>query len=128
VRAHASDGGWALRIDLQPGEYPGVSLEHPLPDWSRYDVLRLDLVLDDGPPLVVVVKIEDRHHTGDYHDRFHQSTRLMPGENDVRVLLSEVARAPRDRPMDLTRIARVQLFTGRLDARRTLYLDNVRLQ
>lgn len=128
VRGHATHGSWALRMDLQPGLYPGAALSCPLPDWSRYEELVLDLELNIGPPLDLIVKITDAQHNGEYHDRFHRTVRLQGGKQQVCIALSEVAAAPRSREMDLRQISLLQLFTARLDSPRTLYLDNVRLR
>ncbi len=128
VRCHATEGSWALRVDLQPGKYPGITLRDPPPDWSSYVQLVFDVELDDGPPLDLVVKIEDIEHDGEYYDRFHQKVRLSPGRHQVQVALTDVAAAPRGREMDLRGIASLQLFTVQLDCPRTIHLDHVRLR
>lgn len=128
VRSHATHGSWALRVDMQPGGYPGVALEYPLPDWSDYDELVFDVDLDNGPPLELTVKIEAWQHRGDYYDRFDQVVRLMPGRRRVRIALSDVAAGSRERALDLRSIRRLQLFAFRLDSHRTLHLDNLRLR
>lgn len=128
VRGHATHGSWALRLDMQPGVYPGIGTRYPLPDWSRYEELVFDIELDEGPPLDIIVKIEDEQHNHEHYDRFHRRVRLLPGRRRVRVALSGVVAAPRGREMDLRCISFLQFFTVHLDSPRTLYLDNIRLR
>ncbi|MCE9555813.1 MAG: VanZ family protein [Planctomycetes bacterium] len=135
VAAHATDGLWALKVDLHPGQYPGVALSEPPPDWSRYKELVFDIdvepiVKGDDPaePLELYVKLQDLHHNGEHNDRFHRPLRLTPGRHEIRIPLSEVAAAPRGRRMDMTRMGMLQFFAIQPPERRTFYLDNVRLE
>lgn len=128
VDGHATHGAWALRLDFEPGRYPGVALRFPPPDWSGYEQLLFDVHLDDGPDLDLVVKICDASHNGEPRDRFQQRVGLAAGHNEVRVDLADVRRGPRDRELALERITLLQLFTVRLESPRTVHLDNVRLR
>ena len=135
VSEHATHGDRALRVELLAGTYPGVSLESPVADWSQYDELALDVTLPTGgpldlpaKPLDVIVKIEDEMHNYETDDRFNRRVRLHPGRQEVRIALSDVAAAPRQRELDLRQIKRLQIFAVRLKATRTFYLDNIRLE
>jgi len=128
VQLHATHGDWSLRVDLHADEYPGAALRWPVPDWSDHECLSLDLVLEEGPPLDVIVKIEDEAHSGEYEDRFHQVVHLMPGTSHVEVVLSNVAKAPATRMLDLRRISLLQLFVVRPGRKRTFMVDNIRLK
>jgi hypothetical protein len=128
VRSHATHGSWALRIDLDAGLFPGAALQWPWPDWSSYQDLLLDLALEDGPPLELVLKICDQQHNLEHDDRFHRTLRLVPGQQTFCVHLSDIASAPRGRKMNLHRIAFVQLFAVNLPSDRCVYVDNVRLR
>lgn len=128
VRSHASDGSWALRVDLEPGKYPGPNMIFPWRDWSQHKELVFDVTLDDGPPLPLVVKVVDREHDGRLDDRFHAAIRLTPGHRTVRIPLAEIAAAPRTRRLDLAQIVYLQLFTIDLEHPRTLHLDGIRLR
>lgn len=121
-------GNWALRVDLEPGKYPGVALLCPVPDWSHCDTLSFDVELDAGEPLDLTVKVQDRKHSGHPDDRFDRTFRLTPGRHHLRIPLADVAAAPQRRRMDLDRIDMLQFFTVDLDTPRTLHLDNIRLQ
>ncbi|MHC4405927.1 MAG: VanZ family protein [Planctomycetota bacterium] len=128
TRRRATHGRWALRMDLKPGRYPGVSLIHPVPDWSGFRTLVIDAHVTHGPPLDLAVTIKDREHNKEYYDRFNRTIRLPPGDHQIRIALREVANAPRGREMDLREVAILSLFTVSLDSPRTLYLDNIRLE
>jgi hypothetical protein len=135
VEAHATHGHWALKVDLTPGEYPGVALATVPPDWSKYKELVFDIDVEPivkgdnaAEPLELYVKLQDLHHNGEHSDRFHRALRLTPGRHEIRIPLSEVAAAPHGRRMDLTRMGMLQLFAIRPPERRTFYLDNVRLE
>jgi hypothetical protein len=127
VNEHATHGKRALRVDLLPGQFPGISLEPP-PDWSAYKLLQFNVYLSGSSPLGVVVKIFDRKHDGEFDDRFNYSVRLQPGSNSIRLSLQEVATAPRLRRLDLKQIEGFSLFTVDLRDERTFYLDDVRLE
>lgn len=128
TRGHATDGSWSLRVDLLPGVYPGIGTPWPPRDWSGHDVLEFDVELDDGPPLNMVVKVEEADREELSEERFEQVFRLLPGRRHIEIPLSAVATAPRGRELDLRQIGFVQLFTVDLDRPRTLFLDNVRLR
>jgi len=128
VSQHATHGDRALQVELLVGTYPGVSLNSPVPDWSPYDELAMDVTLPGGESLDLIVKIEDDIHNGETDDRFHRRVRFGPGRQEVRIALSDVAAAPLGRTMDLRRIRRLQIFAVRPQTTRTFYLDNVRLE
>lgn len=128
TRMHATDGLWSLRVDLQPAIYPGSTLEHPYGDWSGHEAIAFDVFLDGPSPLDLIVKIEDVRHNYERDDRFERRVRLLPGMQRVRIALSDVAAAPRDRTMDLSRVSRLQFFAVRLTSPRTIFLDNVHLR
>jgi hypothetical protein len=125
---YATHGNWAMRVDLKPGRYPGVTLAHPVHDWSGFDELVIDVHLAGELPLDLIVKIKDRENNNSYYDRFHKTIRLLPGENRIRIALGEVARAPSERTMDLRQISSLSLFVVSLDSPGTLFLDNLCLQ
>jgi VanZ family protein len=124
---HATDGASSLRLDLRPGEYPGVALAHPVPDWSGHAELIFDVHLDPGPPIALTVKVEDAAFRREHADRFQTILNVQPGAQQLRIPLSHIARGPRGRDLDLTRVARLAFFCHRLDAPRTLFLDRVTL-
>ena len=124
IREHATHGSWALCVDLETGKSPLVSLDHPVVDWSQFQKLVIDVRLSNGPPLNLIVRIEDIFVGDEYPDEFHQITRLSPGENRLDVALSDVAAGQ----IDLHRVWFLQLITDSPTSPRTLYFDNIRLE
>lgn len=128
VREHATEGTWALRIDLEPSQHPGAAMDSPPANWSGYEELLVDLFLADGPPVTLVVKVEDRWHNHDPSDRFERRFKLGPGPQTLRFSLADIAAAPADRELDLQNVSFVQFYVVQLTEPRTLYLDHIRLQ
>jgi hypothetical protein len=123
-------GRKAMRIDLAPGIYPGISLETFRHNWLGYSWVQFSLYNTTTHELLIYLKIYDRSHTErgyEYSDRFNRTLPLMPGWNDYNISLNEIAFAPQDRTMDLSKIASFSLFLSSLDKPMTLYLDYLRL-
>lgn len=131
VRLGPEGGGWVLRLELDQDPYAGAFLEHAPGNWKGYALLQLDFLNPDADPLDVTLRIHDqRHGTSPVqlaHDRFNRRFRLHPGWNRVRVSLAEVAAAPRDRSLDLGRVAALGFFATALLHPRMLYLAEIRL-
>ena len=53
---------------------------------------------------------------------------LPKGQHEIRVALTDVRAAPRDREMDLRRISALSLFLDRPKTKKTFFVDNFRLQ
>jgi hypothetical protein len=129
-RVPRADGvdGWAFEVRLRPALYPGVTLEHPFPNWSRWHALVVTIDSDDVEPLRLILKIVDAAHNNETDDRFHRAIDVRPGKQVVRIELADVAAAPRGRRLDLTRIDYLQIFAVRLPHSATFYISDIRLQ
>ena len=127
VRAHGTHGPESLRVDLGPGEYPGVSFVWPPPDWSDHAAIAFDIHVDEGAPLPLIVKVEDRAHDKTYYDRFHEELLLEPGKHQVRIDTAKIRDGIRGRKLDLQDITVMQLFLDGLASARVIHVDNVRL-
>lgn len=125
---HATHGTYALMLRLEPGVYPGATLDFPPRDWRGYQALVFDAYLEGASPMPLTVCINDLEHNEEYTDRYNKTFTLVPGPNRVTIDLGEVERAPVGRKMDMGRIALVCLFSYNLKEPRTVYLDNVRLE
>lgn len=120
----------ALQVQLNTDQYSGVTLSHFPADWSEYQLLYLAVYNPDQEPLRLNLRIHDRLHqkfNNAYSDRFNIQILLEQGWTQIDIPLSEVAMAPKERRMDLSRIAGLQLFTVKLERPRTLFIDDVRL-
>lgn len=124
------DGRRSLEISLTCDTYSGVGLKYFPRDWRGYSALEFS-VFNPGPtPLALTCRVNDRTHTTArqrYSDRFNRRFTIKPGWNDIAIALEEIRRAPLTRPMDLSRIDGLGLFSVRLPTPVTVYLDRVRL-
>ena len=128
--AHVWSGRAALRIELGTDLYSGAALNYFPGNWLGWGHLTCHLYNPDATPIRMTFKITDHHHdvTGyRLEDRFNRSRDILPGWNHIKIDLADVMSAPEDREMDLTRITAFQLFSIRLPAPRTLYLDHLTL-
>jgi len=104
-----SSGG--LRMVLDSGSWPGITLFEPSPDWRGYRVLALDLTNAGSSALPLWVRIDDRPYNGTFEDRFTTEFVLLPHERKtVRIRLEDIARSPRKRRMDMAHLAQLLLF------------------
>ena len=132
TRTHrnATHGKYALRVDMQPGPWPGVTMRAPPRDkrFLEYTSLALAVAVEDSEPLAITVKIADMDHRETYEDAFHLTATLAPGSHTLRIPLSDVAHGAKDRVLDLTRVLAIQIFVESLRGPRTFYLDHMRLE
>lgn len=121
--------GGALEVEFVGGPWPGVSLHEPVPDWSAYRTLLIDVENPDTDKLGLTVRVHDRGHWREYSDRFNRHFELAAGERrTLRIDLGEVARAPKGRVMDMRQIANVALFRDRREGSRRLRIYSLRLE
>jgi hypothetical protein len=121
------EGTRVARIQLEPGRYPGVSLAEPHADWTGYEALELSLFSPEPEPITLWLRIHDAEHENAYADRYNTRFEVVPGQQTLRIPLENVRKAPRERELDLSRVAGLALFLAGLEEPRTLYLDDVRL-
>lgn len=126
----AYTGSKALRVELMTGRYPGVFLQHFPSDWHQYQMLSMQVYNPNSAPLELHFRIHDQlHRTFDnlHRDRYNSRVELQPGWNEIIAPLSDVAGAPRDRILDLKRVAGIGLFAVSLEQPQIIYVDDVRL-
>lgn len=123
-------GDSSLRIKLTTQRYSGIGLKDFPRNWSAYSSVGLQVFNPDQEPLLLHFRIHDRLHSAHknaYRDRFNASFEIKPGWNQLQIPLAKVAHAPKDRLLDLTHVAGMGVFVGKLDHPRTIYLDDVKL-
>ncbi len=127
-------GKASLRLKLTTQRYSGIGLKDFPRDWSGYSAVSLQVFNPDQQILQLYFRIHDQYHSSHenihnnaYRDRFNTSFKLKPGWNHLQISLSKVAHAPRDRLLDLTHVAGMGVFVGKLKKPRTIYLDEVKL-
>jgi hypothetical protein len=128
TRLHSTDGVYSLQVHLNPGLYPGISLDYTTNDWRAYGILSFDIFLIGDSSLEIILRINDREHNNKYVDRFNRSLVLHPGANHIFIKLDEVKMAPQGRKMDMANITNICIFAYKLNKPRTVYFDNFRLE
>lgn len=121
-----------LRLTMKEGRYPGFNFRHPPSDWQAYSRLEFDIYSPAQEAFELGFRIHDKQHyqspNTPYHDRFNRRLTIAPGLNKVSIELTEVAKAPRERAMNMGAIDDVILYTVSPKQARTIYLDNMRLR
>lgn len=102
-----------IEIRLDRGPFPGVSWEWPVPDWRGFDALVLDLGNPGPEATALTLRIDDAVHDSRFADRFNRGIPLASeSRQHACIALADIEGAPRGRPLDLSRIARMMLFGG----------------
>jgi hypothetical protein len=126
-KIHATHGKFSMKVELSPGNYPGVSTKYFVKNWQGYDELSFDIFLEGDRPLTIMVRIKDKEdnikYEGEYCSRFF----LAPGPNHIMIKLTDILHAPKDRAMDMNSICLIHIFSDNLKEYRILYMDNLRL-
>lgn len=123
-------GTSSLQVGLTTQRYSGIGLKSFPQNWGDYSAVSLQVFNPDQEPLQLHFRIHDQFHRENgntYGDRFNASFKITPGWNHLRVSLADVAKAPKKRLLDLTRIAGMGVFVGKIPQSRTIYLDDVKL-
>jgi len=127
-RADGSGGGTpALHLSLSPGKYPGLTFKFFPRDWRGWREFVVVCTNPGAAPFPITIRIDDIAHNHDYSDRYNRTFGLTPGRNEIRIPLSDVQSAPRDRKLDLARVSSVILFAYELREPRTLLIHEFRL-
>jgi len=100
-----------LKIRFRGDDWPGIEDVEPVPDWTRFRRLRIDLSNPGVRPLLLGLRLHDIGHGQDYTDRFNASFTIDAKAHRVLdVALEDVARGPAHRELDLSRIGGLVLF------------------
>ncbi len=123
----AFSGRAALEVRLSTQRYSGIGLKDFPRNWSAYRRFSMQVYNPENDSFPLYFRIHDHDHNNSYSDRYNTGFQLSPGWNQLQVALDSVARAPKNRQLDLTRIAGMGVFVGKLKRPRIIYLDEVRL-
>lgn len=121
--------GDALEAEFVRGRWPGVVLHEPVPDWSSYKTLAIDLENPDTVPLGFTVRVHDRGHWQYYGDRYNRHFELAAGERrTLRIALADIEHAPKGRLMDMRHISDFRLFRDTVEGARRVRIYTLRLE
>ncbi len=101
-------------VQLNSGDYPGISIIEPEPDWSGYRNLHLKIVSMSEYAHYMILRVHDDKHNQDHLDRFNKKLLIKPGLNTFSISLNQIRYGAVDRELDLKNIAGLILFSGKL--------------
>jgi len=112
---------------FRPGEYPGITIEEPYPNWNGWDRLTFQVSSSMPRPVSLVVRIDDAHHNNEDWDRFNRSFTIKPGDNAISIPIADVRAAPKTRKFDLAHVRRIFLFVPAPKESFALEVSEIRL-
>lgn len=119
----------ALEVDFVRRRYPAISLHEPVPDWTGFKTLVVDLENPEPIALKLTVRVHDRGHGDIYADRFNRHFELGAGERlSLRIALSDIERAPKSRLMNMRQISDIRLFRDNPQGAGRLRIYSLRLE
>lgn len=122
-------GELAMRVGFAAGPWPGVDFPEPVPDWSGYKTLAIDITNPASTDLILGFRVHDVHHDQRYADRFNRTLHVPPLTRIVlRIPIVDIKSGPQTRPMDLQRIADYLLFRSNESKVREMYVAGVWLE
>jgi len=114
------ESGLVLQVDLRDATWPGVGIVEPVPDWSRFDVLAVDVFVPAASAsLDVTVSIRLRYADVDH---VYQTWKLSPGPH--RLVFHYRDRFDPER----VEVTRVVVYSSRPYANRRLYIGRIALE
>jgi VanZ family protein len=116
-----------LQVTFGTEKYSGFSLNYFPVDWMGYSYLTIEILHPGSDNVYLTCRIHDRLHDQAYDDRYNRRFTVRPGPNVININLDDVASAPRNRMMDMERIAGLGCFTVRLPAPAVLVIRTIAL-
>jgi len=124
---HSTSGQKSLKMELYPSPYPGITLNHFNPDWSKYTLLKFGIYNEEQLPLRLTIRIDDKKNPS-YSNRYNHTIILQCGMNNISIPLTNVGTSGTGRKINLTNVQKMILFLSSPKEKRVIYLDNVRLE
>ncbi|MET1253955.1 VanZ family protein [Aliikangiella maris] len=120
----------SMKVEFLPAKYPHVTLRHFISNWLNYQQLNLSIYNPQNQTVSMTLKVYDKLHQQNhyqYSDRFNRILQLPPGWTHFQQSLTEIANAPKKRPMEMQHVAVVSLFLDSPKTTTTLFIDNIYL-
>lgn len=138
-----------MSIDVVKQAYSGAFLEHPMQNWSEYDLFKITLWSPNKTKLTI--RVHDLNHekvpshqslsnkSSDaastileydafaYSDRFNKMISVHEGINEVYIHLDEIKNAPKTREMNLSEITTLGIFSSQPHQTSQLIIINAML-
>lgn len=118
-----------VKVPIDRGLYPGMQIIEPFPRWSGHRTLAVDVTNPGEAGLELVVRVQDRQHSGAYDDRFNRNV-IVAAKTRTTILvpLHDVEHGPKQRSLDLDAVANLNIFAVRAVAGGEFLVSGVWLQ
>lgn len=128
ARWASKDSELALRIRLDRGDWPGLSIGEPAPDWHGHRALALDLVNPQPRAMSINLRVDDEQSGNDESRRHDEDLKIAARSRQiVEVPLDRISITPSGRKLDLSSIRQVIIFHGGARPGEEFFLVSVRL-
>ncbi|MCG6937852.1 MAG: hypothetical protein LJE83_06710 [Gammaproteobacteria bacterium] len=123
------DASWcASFMHYDKGEYPGISIIEPEPDWSGYRTLNFSVKSDNDSNVNVVLRVHDKTHNLEYSDRFNMNLTVQHGYNEFEIPLNVIRHGPVERELDMKHIAGITLYSTKFNEWMKILVSNITLK
>lgn len=120
-------GNLVGKLTFYPGEYCGLELTEPFPNWIQDHNLVFSVYVPKDTSFTLAIRIDDRHHNMEFRDRYTGAFMVNQGVNRINIPVGEIQRAPEDRLTDLEQIAFLMIFVYKPVEPFEIYIDELRL-
>jgi hypothetical protein len=118
-----------LEVQFVADDFPGLSFHEPVPDWSAYRSLVLDVENPADQTLHLGVRVHDLKHNRQFNDRFNRRFDLAARQRKtLRISLTDLQHGPRTRLLNLRQISDITLFRGEKSGSNLLRIHSIRLE
>jgi len=124
------DGNRLLKKSFLTKSYSTIIFVHFPSNWEGYDCLKFVIQNPGLDKIPLRMWISDQQHNEtnrEYFDRFSHKITITPGRHTIEIPIEKLRRAPRNRDMDISKIAEIGIFTANLLAPAELLFDSFRL-
>jgi hypothetical protein len=125
--SYVSHGSRALKVDLFPSSYPGVSLKVQETDWSNFSELRFDVINPQRKKLPLTIRIDDTKDYPLWGERYNHTLLLEEGTNRIIIQLNTLLKSGSNKQLNLSNIQKMLIFSPHPDEKIVLYFDYFRL-
>lgn len=103
----------ALRIQLDRGDWPGLAINEPAPDWRGHRALTLELINPQSDALSLNLRVDDADSGNEESQRHDEDLQVATRSRQiVEIPLDRIASTPSGRRLDLGKVRQVILFHG----------------
>src|SRR3989339_1167190 len=132
---NATSGKYSLKVTFpKEGQWPGLHFTKFDKDWSKYDLLKVDIFNAQKEVIAVNFACADEDagftkelYFGEYSKRYAARSILRPGKNTLEVELAGATIEDKTRAVLTNKMKRFSVFVMARPDPCVLYLDNMRL-